>query len=56
MDNENKTNRDVTVTVGPNLGLVGGQGGENGAPPAEGLGTIGGGGRGATDDGNVAID
>ena len=43
MNKENNTNRDVTVAVGPNLGSVGGQGGENGAPPAEGLGTIGGG-------------
>ena len=43
MDNENNTNRDDTVPVSPNLGAIGGQGGENGAPQAEGLVTTTGG-------------
>ena len=42
MENENNTSGDVTVAVSPNLGSVGGQGGENGAPLVEGLGTFGG--------------
>ena len=46
MENENNTNRDVTVAVSPNLGSVGGQGGENRANLVEGLGTF----RGATEE------
>ena len=43
MENENITNRGVTVEVGPTLASVGGQGGENDAPQAEGLVTTTGG-------------
>ena len=48
MDNENNTNRDDSVSVSPNLGAIGGLGGENGAPLVEGLALGGqGGGNGA---------
>ena len=43
MDKEDNINRDAAVEVGPNLGSIGGQGGENGAHLVEGLGTFGGG-------------
>ena len=43
MENENIANRGVAVEVGPTLASVGGQGGENGAPQAEGLVTTTGG-------------
>ena len=49
MDNENNTNRDDSVPASPNLGAIGGLGGENGAPLVEGLALGGqGGGNGAT--------